>query len=448
MSELALLGGGKAIAKQAPEELFHWPIVTKEDEDAVLEVLRKGTMSGTDVTLKFEREFADWMGQSWGLGFCNGTAAIQAAMFAVGLGEGDELILPSLTYWASCMQIFTMRATPVFAEVDPETLCIDPNDLERLIGPKTKAILVVHYVAHPAPMDRIMAIARKHNLKVIEDVSHAQGGLYKGRKLGTFGDVAAMSLMSGKSFAVGEGGMLTTDNREIYERAVAYAHYERFTEANTVTATDLRPYAQLALGGIKGRMNQLSSAMGRVQLKYYDERCAEIRKAMNYFWDGLEGVPGIRAHRVDERDGSNMAGWYCARGLYRPEEIGGLSVTRFCAAVRAEGVEDCFPGCNNPLHSHRAFQTLDLYHSGEPTRIAHADRDVRVLDEKLTISESIGKTIYSIPWFKKFMPEYIDQYIEAYRKVATHWEELIEGDEPDAPQIGQWFFYRDKTPAK
>lgn len=448
MSELALLGGKKAVTMQAPEELFKWPIVTKEDEDAVLEVLRKGTMSGTDVTQKFEREFAEWMGQSWALGFCNGTAAIQAAMFAVGLGEGDEMILPSLTYWASCMQIYTMRATPVFCEVDPNTLCLDPDDLERCIGPKTKAILVVHYVSHPAPMDRIMAIARKHNIKVIEDVSHAQGGLYKGRKLGTFGDVAAMSLMSGKSFAIGEAGILTTDNREIYERAVAYAHYERFTEANTVAATDLRPYAQLALGGIKGRMNQLSSAMGRVQLKYYDERCAEIRKAMNYFWDKLEGVPGIRALRVDESEGSNMAGWYCARGLYRPEELGGLSVTRFCEAVRAEGVGSCTPGCNNPLHSHPAHKTLDLYHEGEPTRIAHADRDVRSLDDALTISEGIGKTIYAVPWFKKFMPEYIDQYVEAYRKVALNYKELLVDDKPDAATIGQWYFYKDKDEDK
>ncbi len=448
MSELALLGGTPAINREVPDELFRWPVVTKEDEDAVLEVLRRGAMSGTDVTQKFEREFADWMGQRWALGFCNGTASLQAAMYAVGLGDGDEMIVSSLTYWASCIQIYSLRATPVFAEVDPETLCIDPNDLERLIGPRTKAIMVVHYVSHPAPMDQIMAIARRHNIKVIEDVSHAQGGLYKGRKLGTFGDVAAMSLMSGKSFAIGEAGILTTDNREIYERAVAYAHYERFTEANTVVATDLRPYTQMALGGIKGRMNQLSSAMGRVQLKYYDERCAEIRKAMNYFWDQMEGVPGIRAHRVDESEGSNMAGWYCARGLYRPEELGGLSVTRFCEAVRAEGVGDCNPGCNNPLHSHRAFQTLDLYHSGEPTRIVHADRDVRVLDEGLKQSENIGKRIFGIPWFKKFQPEYIDMYVNAFKKVATHYEELLADDKPDAPQVGQWFFYKDKEPKK
>lgn len=436
MSELALLGGKKAVTMQAPEELFKWPIVTKEDEDAVLEVLRKGTMSGTDVTQKFEREFAEWMGQSWALGFCNGTAAIQAAMFAVGLGEGDEMILPSLTYWASCMQIYTMRATPVFCEVDPNTLCLDPDDLERCIGPKTKAILVVHYVSHPAPMDRIMAIARKHNIKVIEDVSHAQGGLYKGRKLGTFGDVAAMSLMSGKSFAIGEAGILTTDNREIYERAVAYAHYERFTEANTVAATDLRPYAQLALGGIKGRMNQLSSAMGRVQLKYYDERCAEIRKAMNYFWDLVEDLPGIRPIRVDESTGSNMAGWYSPHGLYISEELHGLSVGRFCQALRAEGCVGGWDGGNFCLHTHDLFKTFDLFGMGKPTRIAFNDRDIRVDDEALKRSEEYE--CFSIPWFKHYDKEWIEKYAGALRKVIENHEQLLEGDE-NRKQGGRWY---------
>ena len=436
MSELALLGGKKAVTMQAPEELFKWPIVTKEDEDAVLEVLRKGTMSGTDVTQKFEREFAEWMGQSWALGFCNGTAAIQAAMFAVGLGEGDEMILPSLTYWASCMQIYTMRATPVFCEVDPNTLCLDPDDLERCIGPKTKAILVVHYVSHPAPMDRIMAIARKHNIKVIEDVSHAQGGLYKGRKLGTFGDVAAMSLMSGKSFAIGEAGILTTDNREIYERAVAYAHYERFTEANTVAATDLRPYAQLALGGIKGRMNQLSSAMGRVQLKYYDERCAEIRKAMNYFWDLLDGLPGLHAIRVDESTGSNMAGWYNPHGLYVPEELEGLSVKRFCEAVRAEGVPKCHDGSNFNLHTHNIFKDFDLNNAGKPSRIAYADRDVREDDHQC--DRSNDWIAFTIPWFKHYDKEWIEKYALAYRKVIENYKLLLEEDK-DKTVGGRWY---------
>ena len=156
MEPLALFGGEKAIA-DIPEELFKWPIVTQEDEDALLEVLRRGAMSGIDVTVKFEEEFAAWQGAKYALGFCNGTMALQAAMFAVKLGVGDELICPSKGYWASCVPAFNLGSTVVFADIEKDSLCLDPNDLERCIGPQTKAIMVVHYLAHPADMDAIMA---------------------------------------------------------------------------------------------------------------------------------------------------------------------------------------------------------------------------------------------------------------------------------------------------
>src|SRR5205085_371956 len=138
----------------------------------------------------------------------------------------------------------------------------------------------------------------------------------------------------------------------------ALGHYERFTRE--FESDDLRPYAGLPLGGYKYRMHQLSSAMGRVQLKHYDARCTEIRKAMNAFWDRLEGVPGLRAHRVDESTGSNMAGWYAPHGLYRPDELGGLSLSRFCEAVRAEGCPTG-PGGNIPLHRHPLLLDADVY---------------------------------------------------------------------------------------
>ena len=132
---------------------------------------------------------------------------------------------------------------------------------QQKISPRTKAIMVVHYLAYPCDMDRIMAIAKKHNLLVIEDVSHAQGGLYKGKKLGTFGDVAAMSLMSSKSLACGELGMLVTSNRKIYERAMAFGHYER-NNANYIQESDeLKPFYHIALGGMKGRANQVCCAI-------------------------------------------------------------------------------------------------------------------------------------------------------------------------------------------
>ena len=439
--DLAICGGAQAVQCD-PGDIFTWPIITKEDEDAVLDVLRRGAMSGTDITKKFEEEFARWNGLKYALGFNNGTSALQTAMFGCKAGGGDEIICPSVTYWASILQVFSLGATVVFADIDPETLCINPEDIEHRITDRTKAIMVVHYIGHPADMDQIMEIARKHKLKVIEDVSHAQGGLYKGRKLGTIGDVGAMSLMSGKSLVAGEAGMLVTNDLEIYERGIAFAHYERF--GDNIQTEDLKPYKYLPMGGYKYRMNQLSAVVGRAQLKYYDERCEEIRKAMNYFWDLLEGVPGIRPHRVKEGSGSNMAGWYCPHGLYRTEELEGLSVTRFTEAVRAEGVSDCYPGCNAALHTHPMFKTCDIYGHGKPTRIANSNKDVRLFDRDLKISEGIGAKIYFIPWFKHYRPEIIKQYADAFRKVAENYRLLLEDDRGNPESLGVWHFFSHK----
>jgi dTDP-4-amino-4,6-dideoxygalactose transaminase len=286
-------------------------------------------------------------------------------------------------------------------------------------------------------MDAIMAIAKKHNLKVIEDVSHAQGGLYKGRKLGTIGDIAAMSLMSSKSFATGEGGILVTDSLEYYERAIAFGHYERFNP--DIQTESVKPFIGLPLGGLKARIHQLSSAVGREQLKHYDRQAAEIRKALNCFWDMLEGVKGIRAHRVNEAEGSNMGGWFAARGFFRPEELDGLSVTRFCEALGAEGVPTA-PGFISALHSHALFQIADIYQEGKPTRIARAGRDVRELDKDLKLASLVGTRIYSVPWFKKYRPEIIGQYAEAFKKVLRNYRELLKDDPGNPPDLGVWHF--------
>jgi Predicted pyridoxal phosphate-dependent enzyme apparently involved in regulation of cell wall biogenesis len=441
IQKMALLGGSKAIMKD-PGDMFTWPIVTWEDEDAVIKVLRKGTMSDTDVTMQFEAEFSKWLGIRYALGFNSGTSAIHGALFGCKVGVGDEVICQSTTYWATVLQCYSLGATPVFADIDPNTLCIDPNDIEKRITDRTKAIVVVHYIGHPADMDSIMEIACRHGVKVIEDVSHAQGGLYKGRRLGTIGHVGGMSLMSVKSFAIGEAGMLVTNDTEIYERAIAFGHYERFNEE--IQTGYLQKYAYLPMGGYKHRMHQLSSAMGRVQLKYYDERCAEIRKSMNYFWDLLKDVNGLQPHRVDESTGSNMAGWYEPHGFYVKEELGGLSITRFVEAIQAEGFTACYAGCNNPLHLHPLLNTCDVYGHGKPTRIANAARDVRQPAGSLPVSENIGKKLYSVPWFKKFRPGIIEEYAEAFRKVAENYRDLLPGDNEDPRNIGRWNFSRKK----
>ncbi|MBQ7119435.1 MAG: DegT/DnrJ/EryC1/StrS family aminotransferase [Oscillospiraceae bacterium] len=444
MSKLALLGGEKFVTKDAGT-IFDWPIVTKEDEEAVLDALRKRKMSGSDITKAFEEDWCKWTGSKYALGTNNGTSALHCAMFGCGVGRGDEIICPAVTYWASCTAVYNLGATVVFCDIDPITRNLDPKKLEAKITDKTKAIVVVHYESYPADMDEIMEIARKHNVKVIEDVSHAQGGKYKGRMLGTIGDVGAASLMSGKSFAMGEAGILHTDNREIYERAIAFGMYERFS-AKDIETDYLKPLAGLPLGGFKFRMHQLSSAMGRVQIKYYDERCAEIDKAMNYFLDLIDGLPGMRPRRVDYSTGSTMAGWYATTGIYVPEELGGLSVTRFTEAIRAEGVEGgVTAGCNRPLHTHNLFKTADVFNDGKPTRIANSDKDVRELDNDLTVAEGIGRLTFHLPWFKHFDKELIEQYAGAFRKVCENYKDLLPGDEGDPENIGGWHrFTHDK----
>ena len=439
MSKLALLGGTPSIdKKEVPERLFKWPIITDEDVDAALDVVKNNRFSATDITEKFQDEFAEWLGRKYALAFCNGTLSLTTAMFAIGLGIGDEIICPTKTYWGSVSQAANFGATPVFCNIN-ENLSMDPDDIERCITEKTKAIMVVHYFGYPADMDKIMPIAKKYGLKVIEDCSHAQGGLYKGKRVGTFGDIAAMSLMSGKSFAAGELGILVTDERKYYERSIAFAHYERNNSNYIVESEDLKGYPYIALGGCKGRANQLCTAMARVQLKYYDERCAEIRKAMNYFWDLLEGVPGIRAIRVDESTGSNMAGWYCPHGAYHPEELGGLSAKKFAEAVRAEGVEKCWEGGNYCMHTHKFFKDFNLYGTEKPSRIAFSDRDVRLDDEKC--DPSLYCFCFQAPWFKHFDEEskaWIRKYADAFRKVAENYKDLLPTDE-DKLSGGRWY---------
>lgn len=434
MSQLAFLGGPKTVTLDGTD-CERWPIFTQEDEGALLEVFRRNAMSGTDITQQFEREFASWQGSRYALAFCNGTASLEAAMYAVGLGRGDELICPSITYWASCTQAYKFGATVVFADIDPYTLTIDPKEIEKRITPRTKAIMVVHYFAHPADMDPILAIAKKHGLKVIEDVSHATGALYKGRRVGTIGDVAAQSMMSGKSFAIGEGGMLTTDNREMYERAIQYAHYERSND-EYITTPSLKPFEGIALGGLKGRMNQCCAAVGRVQLKYYQQRIEEIQQAMHYFWDLLEGVPGLIAHRPPWEN-STMGGWYCPHGIYDADALGGLSLAKFCAAVEAEGAF-CAPGANRPLHTHNMFHTYDAFHEGKPTRIVNSAWDVRTGDESLPQANVVNARVFFIPWLKKLDKPYIEQLAAAYRKVALGCEELLADPQEFPTSDGKW----------
>jgi perosamine synthetase len=426
MSKLALLGGEKAVKMDASEKMFHWPIVNQEMKDAIVAVLEDGNMSGLDISRKFEAGFAEWHGVKYGLAHSSGTASLHAAMYGVGLGVGDELICPSITYWASCTQALSLGASVVFADIDPYSLCLDPDDFERKITERTKAVVVVHYLSYPADMDRIMVIAKKHNIKVIEDCSHCHGSLYKGKMTGTIGDVAGFSCMSGKSFAIGEGGMLLTDDREIYERAILFGQYARHSE---IENEELKKKAFLPNGGLKYRMHQMSAAVGIEQLKKYNDEIAEIDKIFTYFWDELEDIQGINAHRPAKDSGSTKGGWYIPAGLHESEEFEGLSCKRFCEALTAEGLKSA-PGVNAPLHNHPLFSTIDVYNHGRPTNSANLPEGVENCEDQhsFPVSSKLSQRIFQLPYMKHFDKELIDQYVAAIKKVCANYSDLLEGD--------------------
>jgi len=442
---LALLGGAPGVTSD-PGDTFTWPIVTERHERAVLDVLRKGQMSGLDVTREFERRYAEMLGRKHALACPNGTAAILDAMYGLGIGPGDEVICPSITYWASIVPAYVLGATPVFADVDPETLCIDPADFERRISARTRAVVVVHYAGMPADMDAIMAIAAERDVTILEDCSHAHGALYKGREIATFGQVAAFSLMTGKSLPVGEGGILLTDERRIYERALLYSHYARHDE---ITLADLKPFVGLPCGGFKHRMHQLSAAFGLVQLDLFPRQMAEIDRAMNRFCDLLVDTPGIRPMRPDASTNTTKGGWYYPHFKYVSEELAGLSLSRFCDAVRAEG-SVCNPGCNKPLHGHPLFTGMDVYGNGRPTRIAHLDpaATIETYVQSLPVAENAVRCVFEVPWFKHDRPEIIQEHAAAYRKVVAGHRALLADDTGRADVGGYSSFFTDRRDGK
>lgn len=418
-NKLAIFGGTPVLGPVEAENcshIFDWPIVNRAMREASDRVLAQRKMSGTDIAKEFEKKFCEWQGTKYALCCLNGTTALNTAFYCVGVKPGDEVICPSITMWASCSGVVNLGGTVVFCDVKGDDFCIDPKSFEERITPRTKAVVVVHYFAQPCDMDEIMRIARKHNIKVIEDVSHAQGGYYKGRKLGTIGDIGAMSMMSGKSFAIGEAGMFCTDSEEYIYKARLWSSYARFRDVpRHLWAGTLN----VPFGGIKNRLNQCTCAVGLEQLKKYDKECADIDKAMKYFHEGIKDVKCIKMIYPKWKD-STKAGWYSSRAVYVPEENDGIDVRVFAQALIAETTKKGYSaGCNFPLHWSTLYDNEDIFGDGKPP-CRRGGQDPKKLWGKLPVSEATNAHCIGVPWFRYFDKAVIDRYIEATHKVYAN----------------------------
>jgi 8-amino-3,8-dideoxy-alpha-D-manno-octulosonate transaminase len=301
-TDLTLARDGGTPARTRPEApMFPGGMeVGREEIEALTRVIESknvfryyGVGDGPDEVLSFEREFAEHMGSKHALCVNAGSSALICALIGAGIGEGDEVIVPAYTWNATPNAVLASRALPVLAEVD-ESLTLDPADVERRITPRTRAILPVHMRGAPAAMDELVAIAKKHDLVLIEDVCQAAGATYRGRRLGTFGDAGAFSLQFNKIITTGEGGVMITDRDDLLDIAL-----DVHDCANSVR----RGVGLPKFAGYNFRASELTGAMARVQLSRLDGLLERMRANHARLSAEVSGLPGLTLRRPNDEDG-------------------------------------------------------------------------------------------------------------------------------------------------
>lgn len=281
---------------------FYRPALGPEEEREIIDTLRSGWITTGPKTERFEREFADYISCAHAIGVTSCTAGLHLALVALGIGEGDEVITSPITFVATANVIVHQRARPVFADVEPDTLNLDPERVEERITPKTRAIMPVHFAGHPCEMDALMKVARRHGLAVIEDAAHAVGADYHGCKAGALGDVAAFSFYATKNLTTGEGGMVTTNDEELAQKVRVLRLHGISQDAWKRYGAEGYRHWELICPGYKYNMFDLQAALGIQQLKKL-EGFREIRKRYVEMYDEAfrdlpEIVPLVRRERI------------------------------------------------------------------------------------------------------------------------------------------------------
>jgi perosamine synthetase len=273
---------------------------------------------------RFENAFAEYIGVKHAIATSSCTGALHIALAALGIGPGDEVIVPDITWVATANAVLYVGATPIFADVEPDSWCLDPASFESKITPRTKAVMPVHLYGHPVRMDRVMEIARRHRLFVVEDAAPAIGAEYQGRKTGTFGDFAAFSFQGAKLVVTGEGGMLLTNNTELFKKAQSIWDQGR-SQVRTFWIDER---------GWKYKMSNVQAAFGLGQLERADELVEMKRRIFSWYEAGLKGVPHVQLNY--EVPGARSIYWMSSLLLH---EQAGLSRDELREALKQRNVD-------------------------------------------------------------------------------------------------------------
>ncbi|MCE6992273.1 DegT/DnrJ/EryC1/StrS aminotransferase family protein [Dyadobacter sp. CY323] len=343
---LAINGGDKTITKA-----FDWPIFDENEVNAVASIVQSGKWGNPDCAdevARFENAFAAYCGSKYAITCVNGSVSLRLALIACGVKPGDEVIVPPYTFITTASSVIECNCVPVFVDIDPETFNISPAAIEAAITERTKVIIPVHFGGLACDMDAIMEIARRYGLRVIEDAAHAHGAEYKGKKLGSIGDVGSFSFQSSKNLTSGEGGIVITDDDELYAMMHSLRNVGRIESGQWYDHYN---------PGCNYRITQMQAVLLSEQLKRLEGQTQKRNENGLYLNQLLADVEGITPLRRGEE--ITMHGYHIYIFKYDASKFGGLTKNEFAETLAAEGVP-CFKGYPHPLYKQPLFQNKNF----------------------------------------------------------------------------------------
>lgn len=399
----ALLGGSPAVATpdRAHADASRWPIYGPDEEKAVLDVLRHPDYAPIAA---LEADWKEFLRTPHAKAHCNGTSAIASMFFALDLPPGSEILVPSYTFFATIVPMRLFGLVPAFVDVDPRTLNLDLDDAKKRLTKNTRAIFPVHWMGLPCPMDDVLDFADRHGLIALEDVAHAPGASYKGKKVGAWGRMSIFSYQTSKPLPALEGGMGVYQNREDYERAATFGNSD--VPATFPEASPYRKFAGTGLG-LKLRMNPMAAALARAQLGTLEARNRQGVARVRALNDRIAHLPGLS--EPPARPGTDRI-YYSANILTLDEAKAGITRDALIKALRAEGVRA--RAHRYPLqHAMPLYREASLWH--HPPTIPD-----------LPGSDQANRTAVSLPYFTSEVPDLIEAYARAFEKVWAHRDRL------------------------
>ncbi|MEM0488760.1 MAG: DegT/DnrJ/EryC1/StrS family aminotransferase [Candidatus Bathyarchaeia archaeon] len=373
-------GNGRSIHEKIPMSA---PDISENDVQAVAEVVQSGRLALGPKTEEFERLISDYVGVKYAVAVSSGTAALHLIVRALGIGPGDEVLVPSFTFVASANAILYEGARPIFVDIEPDTYNLDPEDLQRKITPRSKAIMVVDVFGHPAEWDEILRIAEKHNLRVIDDSCEALGAEYKGKKLGQFGDAAAFAFYPNKQITTGEGGVIVTADLEIAKLCRSMRNQGR---------GEMGAWLEHERLGYNYRMTEMSAALGISQLRRIDALLAKRERVAMLYTQRLSCLDFVRPPVV--RPYVRMS-WF----VYVVTLKEGLHRKPIMAAMARMGIPT--RGYFEPVHLQPYIREM-----------------LGTKEGMLPVTESIAQRTIALPFHGNLSEAEIDQVVEALAEAA------------------------------